>query len=764
MKKLTCEICGGTDMLKEDDFIVCQDCGCKYTVEDAQDLLSEEVSEDTPRNMEKCLELARRAVKKGDWSDAEDYYEVIEQNEPENIEAIFYLAYADCMQINVFSSIGITISFNSFESALESIIDIVSSANIYENMPMLRQMNDELYGITSIEIGEDGLRKKEHKGSIYEYTDNISLIKSMSTVYMTMIFQIAQKLREENFADSKILIELYTIVCEYAEEINMGLSEVVDILDEYELILKSEDKTYITYKEKIKYENCVKLFNKGEYVKALEEFKSVEQLYEAKKYIEECKEKIYLKAMEYTSAKETYLWQKAVEHFEIIPGYKDSDLLMYEYKGKIEKKERTTKTIGIACLAVVVALAALLSGVGYYKDYIVPSRQYSHAIELQNEGKDLEAAYIFKELGKFSDSSSKYLDWQMERYQKANELKREKRYIEAIDAYLPIGSHPKSFLSYTENVDIDSEVQDCRTAVIDELSQEQNLEKWHEYFEYSSVALGSDHVAILKSDGTVVAFGNNDYGQCNVEGWTDIIEIVAGNKHTAGLKADGTVVVTGDNESNQLAVGKEVNVVDITASAEATWFLMADGSAGLRGMYRIGDHFITTLNKISYVGTWEHQGMCVFPDGSVVATGNCMWYENPSFKDANANKAFFSDELIVIVNNSGELEFKGTENYNYEYYKGAKDWYGIRDLCLEHYYIIGLRYDGTVVATGANDNDDIPACNVEDWSDVVEIETNANVTVGLRSDGTLLVAGKWDGLEDEIREVSNVMVDNKHKY
>ena len=26
----------------------------------------------------------------------------------------------------------------------------------------------------------------------------------------------------------------------------------------------------------------------------------------------------------------------------------------------------------------------------------------------------------------------------------------------------------------------------------------------------------------LKSDGTVVAVGNNDYGQCDVSGWTDI--------------------------------------------------------------------------------------------------------------------------------------------------------------------------------------------------------------------------------------------------
>lgn len=88
----------------------------------------------------------------------------------------------------------------------------------------------------------------------------------------------------------------------------------------------------------------------------------------------------------------------------------------------------------------------------------------------------------------------------------------------------------------------------------------------------------------LKSDGTVVAVGMDDYGQCDVGGWWSILlpdgsnqgevgpkpeptappleskrpsrlTIAAGYEHTVGLKSDGTVVAIGWNQDGQCNVG-----------------------------------------------------------------------------------------------------------------------------------------------------------------------------------------------------------------
>lgn len=49
---------------------------------------------------------------------------------------------------------------------------------------------------------------------------------------------------------------------------------------------------------------------------------------------------------------------------------------------------------------------------------------------------------------------------------------------------------------------------------------------------------GHRHTVGLTSDGTVMAVGNNRYGQCNVSGWRDIVATAAGCAHTRGLKSD----------------------------------------------------------------------------------------------------------------------------------------------------------------------------------------------------------------------------------
>lgn len=56
--------------------------------------------------------------------------------------------------------------------------------------------------------------------------------------------------------------------------------------------------------------------------------------------------------------------------------------------------------------------------------------------------------------------------------------------------------------------------------------------------------IGKGHTVGLRADGTVVAVGDNTYGQCNVSEWKNIVAIAAGDWHTVGLCADGTVVST----------------------------------------------------------------------------------------------------------------------------------------------------------------------------------------------------------------------------
>lgn|GEM_PF-3669829 len=105
----------------------------------------------------------------------------------------------------------------------------------------------------------------------------------------------------------------------------------------------------------------------------------------------------------------------------------------------------------------------------------------------------------------------------------------------------------------------------------------------------------------LKTDGTVWAWGSNEYGQLGndsdtdhltpvqVSGLSDIIAIAAGDYHNLALKNDGTVWAWGRNTNGQLGNGKIVNcgipvqvsgLSNITAIAAGGTHSLALDSAG----------------------------------------------------------------------------------------------------------------------------------------------------------------------------------------
>ena len=84
MKQLTCEMCGSTDLVKQDGYFVCQSCGCKYSVEEAKKMMIEgtvevkgTVKTDLSDQVNNLLDRVKNFIKKSEWEKAYDYIEKI---------------------------------------------------------------------------------------------------------------------------------------------------------------------------------------------------------------------------------------------------------------------------------------------------------------------------------------------------------------------------------------------------------------------------------------------------------------------------------------------------------------------------------------------------------------------------------------------------------------------------------------------------------------------------------------------------------------
>ena len=83
-----------------------------------------------------------------------------------------------------------------------------------------------------------------------------------------------------------------------------------------------------------------------------------------------------------------------------------------------------------------------------------------------------------------------------------------------------------------------------------------------------------------EDNGTVVAWGNNSYGQTNVPaGLSNVVEIVAGGYHSLALRRDGTAIAWGYNGSGALRIPVGVvNIVALGAGLDYSLAIMNDGT------------------------------------------------------------------------------------------------------------------------------------------------------------------------------------------
>lgn len=221
------------------------------------------------------------------------------------------------------------------------------------------------------------------------------------------------------------------------------------------------------------------------------------------------------------------------------------------------------------------------------------------------------------------------------------------------------------------------------------------------------VSAGVSYSVGLKSDGTVVAVGANNFGQCNVSGWSGITQVSAKHNRTIGLKSDKTVVAVGDNWLGQCNVSAWTSIVQISAGGNSTVGLKSNGTVVSAPAIYYSQGYLfdpSGWSDITQVSAGSGHAVGLKSDGSVVCTG---------------------------ANNIGQCNVNG--------------WTGtsIIQISAGVSHTVGLRSDGTVVAVG---NNQYGQCNVSGWTGITQVSAEFNHTVGLKSDGTVVAVGNnWNG-------------------
>jgi len=232
-----------------------------------------------------------------------------------------------------------------------------------------------------------------------------------------------------------------------------------------------------------------------------------------------------------------------------------------------------------------------------------------------------------------------------------------------------------------------------------------------------TLAAGGYHTVGICSDGTVVATGDNEHGQCNVDSWTDIVAVAAGDYHTVGLRSDGTVVATGQNGYGQCNVDSWTDIAAVTAGSKHTVGLRSDGTVVATGLNYEGSCDIDRWTDIMAVATRGWHTVGLRSDGTVAATG--------SNKFGQRNVDSWTDIVAVAAGFS---------------------------------HTVGLRSDGTVVAAGDNECGE---CDVNSWTGIVAVAPGRAHTVGLRSDGTVVATGWNDAGQCDVNNWKNVRLPQK---
>ncbi len=268
------------------------------------------------------------------------------------------------------------------------------------------------------------------------------------------------------------------------------------------------------------------------------------------------------------------------------------------------------------------------------------------------------------------------------------------------------------------------------------------------------VACGHYHSLALRDDGTVVAWGANNWagsGQCDVPGGlSNAVDIAAGEAHSLALTSDGRIVAWGTIWAMPIQVPPDLTNVAALSSGE--WHCVAlkrDGTVAAFGNNMSGQCNVPAgLTNVVAIAGGDQYSLAVRADGTLVAWGNYL--------GSCPDPSYISDVAVLSANGSHVL----TINSRHELLATGANDYGqsspvppnvtnVTSVAAGMYHSLARRADGAVIAWGRNTDGQ---CNVP-----VDLPIASQISAGLSHNLALINVSNQPTLQIKVNATNVVL-------
>jgi alpha-tubulin suppressor-like RCC1 family protein len=218
----------------------------------------------------------------------------------------------------------------------------------------------------------------------------------------------------------------------------------------------------------------------------------------------------------------------------------------------------------------------------------------------------------------------------------------------------------------------------------------------------AAVAAGFYHDLALNSDGTVVGWGQNYFGQTDTPaGLTNAIAIAAGAGHSLALRRDGTVVSWGGYDTSIFRVPDGLtNVIAVDAGANNSLALKADGTVVAWGASYSGPSVVAPgLSNVVAIAAGAGHDLALLADGSVADWNDGTGERNATPSDLTNAVAIAAGQLSALaLRTDGTVVGWGTTIDYGGSLKVPADLTNAVGICIKWDHALAMAADGTMIA------------------------------------------------------------------